>query len=291
MFIVWLDHQKLFRPIEEKDKTDCVDFFETECLWNNQNVIYRGKLLLMLDWVNAGLMYISDIWQQNDIIPFNEIVRKVGHSPSRLFEYNAIRTAVRARASRLGQGTCPTTIPQVTEGMSPRSIRLRLAMASACEPCSVGFWHRKYDTKIDKQHWMLAKECTKEIRLQLLHWKILHNIYPTGILLSKMGIRNCNKCPFCDEPDYLEHFFWHCKKVSPAWLRCTDYIQAKTGLVVTLTAKEALFGYYADVVSRDKILIINHLILITKMYISKYKYGTESNLEILLHQQTLLRKL
>ena len=25
----------------------------------------------------------------------------------------------------------------------------------------------------------LAKKCTKEIRLLVLHWKILHNIYPT----------------------------------------------------------------------------------------------------------------
>ena len=33
-----------------------------------------------------------------------------------------------------------------------------------------------------------------------------------------------------------------------------------------LTAKKALFGFYVDSVSKEKISIINHLILITKLF-------------------------
>ena len=51
------------------------------------------------------------------------------------------------------------------------------------------------------------KKCTKESRLQLLHWIILHDIYPTSILLHKIGICSSNKCLFCGEVDYLELFF------------------------------------------------------------------------------------
>ena len=80
--------------------------------------------------------------------------------------------------------------------------------------------------KLEKQQWTLAKKCTKESRVQLLHWKILHNTYPAGIP-HKMGIRSSNKCQFCDEIDYLEHFFWYCKKVRSAFPQCThkqDYM-------------------------------------------------------------------
>ena len=55
-------------------------------------------------WVNASLLYIHDIWYDGVIIPFSEIKDKVGHNPSRLFERHAIRTAVRARATRLRVG-------------------------------------------------------------------------------------------------------------------------------------------------------------------------------------------
>ena len=107
-----------------------------------------------------------------------------------------------------------------------------------------------------------------------------------------MEIRTSNKCPFCDDPDYLEHFFfWYCKNVHPAWLECTDYIRVKTGLRVLLTAKEVLFGFYADLVSKEKISIINDLILISKMCISKYMYGNQTNFRVLFHQQVLQRKL
>ena len=173
-----------------------IDPFENECLLNDRNVVHRGKLLFILDWVNADLSYLKDIWHHNDIIPFDEIVREVGYSPSRLFEYNAIHSAVRTRVARgcLCAAPIPTT-SDLYEGLSPRSIHLQLVAANASEPCSVSFWKRKLDMKLEKQQWTLAKKCTKESRVQLLHWKILHNISQTGVLLHKMGIRSFKKMP------------------------------------------------------------------------------------------------
>ena len=52
--------------------------------------------------------YISDIWHHNNIIPFNKIRTKVGYSVSELFEYNVIRSAVRAHATCVGLGAVPT---------------------------------------------------------------------------------------------------------------------------------------------------------------------------------------
>ena len=88
-----------------------MDSFENKCLWNKRNVVYRGKLFFTLNWVNADLLYIGDIWHHNDIIPFDKIVRKVGHSPSQLFKYNMICSAVRARAACVGLDAAPTPPP------------------------------------------------------------------------------------------------------------------------------------------------------------------------------------
>ena len=60
MLMSWLNFKSIFRPNKEKDKEYIVPFVN-ECLWNNRNVVYRGKLLFILDWVNADLLYISDI--------------------------------------------------------------------------------------------------------------------------------------------------------------------------------------------------------------------------------------
>ena len=78
--MLWLDKKSILRPTEEKDK-EYIDPFENECLWNNGYVMYKGKRLFILDWINANLLYIRDLWYDGDIIPLCEIEDKVEAQP------------------------------------------------------------------------------------------------------------------------------------------------------------------------------------------------------------------
>ena len=71
-----------------------------------------------------------------------------------------------------------------------------------------GFWSRKFGLEIDEHIWSIPSLATKETRLRVLQWKILH-IYPTNILLCKMKVRDDHMCSYCnDVVDYIEHFFF-----------------------------------------------------------------------------------
>ena len=73
-------------------------------------------------------------------------------------------------------------------------------------------WQNKYFLHPnDPEIWSLARECCSETKLLELQWKILHNIYPTGVLLKKMKIRNDDLCQFCEEVDTLSHFLYPVK--------------------------------------------------------------------------------
>ena len=128
-----------------------------------------------------------------------------------MFEYGAIATALRARAlhnDNPDTNDCdadPKT--RNTSELTLKLVRELLTETKATEPCFVRFWMHKYGFHIGKQHWKIAHESTKEQRLRLLHWKILHDIYPIDILLNKMKIKESNKCNCCEEINYLEHFF------------------------------------------------------------------------------------
>ena len=65
---------------------------------------------------------------------------------------------------------------------------------------------------------------SKESRLRLLLCKILYNIYPANILLSKMKIKRNDKCEY----DFNEHFFFHCKKLEGFWKCVEQYFFLKT---------------------------------------------------------------
>ena len=86
-------------------------------------------------------------------------------------------------------------------------------------PCCVGFWLHKYNIDIDTNTWLTAFNATKEVRLRELHWKIIHNIYPTNIMLHKMKIKDSNRCSYClHDVDFLEHFFFECTIVRQFWV-------------------------------------------------------------------------
>ena len=65
--------------------------------------------------------------------------------------------------------------------LSNKAIRETLINRRSTTVCSVGFWNRKYDTDI-LNYFGIAITASKESRLRLLYFKILHSIYPTMIL-------------------------------------------------------------------------------------------------------------
>ena len=90
----------------------------------------------------------------------------------------------------------------------------------------------------------------------VLHWKILHNIYPTNIL-HRMGISENRNCKFCtDEIDYIEYFFWSCGKINLTWKKVEEYAYFKFDKLIKL--KDVLFGYNETENGSD-VLAINHI--------------------------------
>ena len=69
-------------------------------------------------------------------------------------------------------------------------------------------WRDKY--QIDEQTsdvWNISHKCCSEVKLRQLQWKILHKIYPTNTLLSKMKIKEHEECDFSSEKDDITLFF------------------------------------------------------------------------------------
>ena len=62
-------------------------------------------------------------------------------------------------------------------------------------------------SRSEKHTWLLSYKCTQETRLRVPEWKILHNIHPTNILLSKMKVRDNSKSSyFTDTVDVIDLF-------------------------------------------------------------------------------------
>ena len=158
-------------------------------------------------------------------------------------------------------------------------------------PSAQNFWTRKFHMSVPKDIWSITWRSTKETRLRALQFKILHNIYPTNILLEKMGIASNSLCQLGKVQDFTEHFCAECTAVKPMWKEIEKCLAIYTGRSLKLSPSSILLGIDNSIASVNEQKIINHAILIGKMCISKFKYEKSTDLISLFHNEGETRQL
>ena len=165
-------------------------------------------------WIHKGIYQIKEIIDdQNNLIPFQELENLVGRAPHRLLEYNAVKATLQQarqhnRLHPSNNRSKEDSHNMTLNGTPVTSLSVkgfRQLLTEYTKPCSVNFWKKRFDTEIDNRYWEVAFNANQETRLKVLQWKILHNIYPTNILLHKMEIANSGTCNACHSGEILLH--------------------------------------------------------------------------------------
>ena len=268
-------------------------------LWNNQNILYKGKPLLFTKWAMAGINHVQDLWRDGSFMTIDQVEQTVGTYAGLIFDYYAIYNAIprhwREEMVNYRELVQIKNEINTSEGnlnaLSNKDIRRHFVKNQKHEICAANFWRNKLGIEI-QNYFNVAHECTKESRLRLLHFKFSHNIYPTNIMLEKMGVTNTNKCHACGQTDYIEHAFYQCKELNKFWKDVKQHILIKTETQIDITETIALFGIpKTREINTDTRHEINHILLIAKMAISKYKYGKIKNLNIIFETDLQLRNM
>ena len=243
------------------------------------------------NWTNK-ITYVCEIVENGSVLAFEVVENLIGPSPKLYLEYMVVFNAL-TNFLRKDQNNIPITHASLKDNPNAKSFRNFMTENTYSEPCSVRFWMNKFNCAITKDMWSLAWNTTQEVRLRELQWKILHNIYPTNILLLKMGLANNDRCALCNtEIDYIEHFFFSCKIIEYMWKYVTGLIRQIASINITLNEKNVLFGIVTKEIpelDKQKLKTINHILLIAKMCISKYRYGTPINLITMIEHEMLIR--
>ena len=269
------------------------------CLWNNPSIKYQNNVIYFRKWAEHGYTFVHDLLQDNRLLTFHTIETVLGPYPNLFLEYLVVHSAISAYLKN--NPTYRTETVHNFELMfngknivAAKDFRKWIVESKYSTPCAVLFWKNKFNIDIGKQHWNIFKT-TKESRLRELHWKILHNIYPTNILLLKMGIANTEYCTWCGvEIDYVEHFFFKCSKINHLWKHVEQTFYVKWKIKIVLDVHMVLLGIVDKKtfnLSNLQMDYINHLIQIGKMCISKFRYGTPINLVIMFDNDLQMRKI
>ena len=232
--------------------------------------------------------YIGQLFHNNRYLTVQEVAQRRGHYAGIYLNYFAVTNAVKQEwkqvmlnAHILFNQEPDTNLQNINlVKLSNKQLRKLLVEQRGTNITSIDFWERKYNISIYPYFAAGIEAC----RLQLLHFKILHNIYPTNILLHKMKIKDSALCDHCKVHDFIEHFFYKCNKLRGFWSEVLNYIYGKTEIIMCIDEKVALFGVLkADLKSDTKqrtLNNINTILLVAKMCISKARYGKSQNLKL-----------
>ena len=263
-----------------------------DILWNNSLIKYKGKMLYFKRWIKQGIIFVNQILDKdNNVIKYDHLCNMINDNGNLMFEYNAIVNALERVQFKNSNQVSFKIGNKMLKSITTKDISGTLIERDHIVPISNHFWERKYPNYIFcwEAIWKNVFLCINEARVRSLQWKILHNIYPTNILLYKMKKIDTMNCLSCAEIDFIEHFFCECKIVKPLWQEVEDLAKIKYGKIIKLQNTDILFG--KDVESPKKFTYLNSLILIAKMCISKFKYGQHPNILYLFTRECKLRKI
>ena len=266
-------------------------------LFNNKHITYKNETIFFHHCCKTLIITIGDVIVHGKFIDFPLFQHKFGNRPdvwltyyiiynalSKIIENNSILTTSEPPPLSLTFGNLPV-------GNNSRTFFLQVIKKTEI-PFAESFWHRKFSSVFDKRIWLLPFQCTNETRLRILQWKILHNIYPTSILLKKMKIKKSDLCVSCNTLDTIDHFFFECDSIKNVWKEIGKMITKHTNQIIPLDSKSVLLGCLPNnILKKSRIKKINLLILIGKLVISKFKYGKVNNPLVLLENEIAFRQL
>ena len=171
-----------------------------------------------------------------------------------------------------------------------REIRQLIRREKPVEICGRNFWNRKMGIDITCKY-NIAHKSTRESRLRLLHFKILHNIFPSNILLNRLGIKNTELCEHCGVKDFIEHMFIHCSLIKNFWQYVFNTICFKTSIRFPMNDCNILFGFSErrDGVTETQLNTAKYILLIARMCVSKVRYREVTNAQFVFDSETKQR--
>ena len=105
---------------------------------------------------------------------------------------------------------------------------------------------------------------TKDIRLAILQFKIIHHILPTNATLFRDSLIQHEKCHLCNEKQTLIHLFVTCSFVQTFWTQFALWWNRKHSDSITLSEQNIIYGFTQDLPRR---LGLNLCLIIAKYYI------------------------
>ena len=239
--------------------------------WNNRFLIVNKKSIYFPHWHRAGIIHISDLFdtEKNCFLSFNSLCKKY-NTKLNFLQYYSIPSAIpHSWKKPLKSNDLPHIVPldSISDSLTCKALYEKLLSLEKLPPPTAEkklIEHGLEKNDLSKVY-LLSFNVTKETKMMMFQYKIIHRILPTNSLLHKMKKVDSPTCPFCpSEIHTIWHLFIECTQASSFWVEFQDWYSVHSGKKIHLSNLDVLYGIFR---SSRYCLALNHLIIIGKYYL------------------------
>ena len=205
-----------------KSKNDVLE----QIVWNNKFIKSDKKSMYLQHWRYAGILKINDLFdtQQNCFPSFDSFRNKFNVRCNFLQYFSLVNAIPQSWKKLLNCSLEQSSTPQIlieemTCKIYTKLLSLRSKPPPTCEKRLLNFGYQKDDLR---KLYLLPFEVTKEVKLSMFQYKIIHNILCTKSLLFKMKKEDSPRCPFCPADHTIVHLFTECAQATLFWKEFLD---------------------------------------------------------------------
>lgn len=260
--------------------------FSDEIIWNNKAITINSKSLFYDSWYKAGIIKIRDLLNTTDntFLSYNQLLRKY-NIRSHFLQYHSLVSAIpeqwKKQLKNNPNKTISTRYPQQLFHCLSCKKAYNILLLKQIEPPTtqnriLSYGISESDLPL---YYLLPFVVTRETKMSMLQYKILHNILPTNLLLYRMNISDTDKCPLCNDCIHsIEHMFTTCTFAIEFWRRFYSWCPSELLPQSYLTKLEILYGVLRNSTIE---VTLNHIILIAKYHIYRnFIENTSTNFSV-----------
>jgi hypothetical protein len=290
------------------DNLNTLGDIKDQYIWYNKYITQKGKPLMFDDWYQKGIVKINDLLDiNNNFVSLEYLVENYDIKNSQYLQYNIIKCCIPnawKRSLRNNKDSheedrdydwhIDVSINGANHSLESCPTRLLykgfVEIQTKKELKCVKYWQGLLG--IDKEslytYFCIPFQNIRDVKIQSLQFKILHNIFPNNLRKFQWRVSPSNTCDYCDKVDDIIHHFCNCDNSNLFWHGLIEWFNRLNNTNYILNQQDILLGYVGK---GDHLKQLNFILLFAKWYIYRTKYLTENLflLEFLIELKSRLR--
>lgn len=253
-------------------------------IWNNECITKGNKSLYLQKWIDRDIIFLKDLFDgNNQLFKYESFLREKAF-PITFKEYNSVFKSIpngilelmksykkQNEVSGLNTSLYINGMDIMSSNCTNKHIKKCFLSLKKITPRGKFFWNSHFSEINWHEAWLVPFRFCITNKVRELHLKILHNIYPTNLFISKFKPVD-DFCSFCKtKQESLSHLFYGCSFCITFWKNVESYVAFKTKHTITLEGKQIIT--YFDCSNRSLCNIVNLFILLGKFHIHKAKFS------------------